>query len=70
MRVVAKGFTQVPVKDFGETYVPVTCLELIRTVLHIVTSNDWEIDHLDVKTALLHGELDEEIYMEQPDGAK
>ena len=56
--------------DFGETYTLVTRLESICTVLHIGASNDWEIDHLDVKTAFLHGELYEEIYMEQPEGAK
>jgi len=39
-------------------------------VLHIGATNDWDIDHLDIKTAFLHGELDEEIYMEQPEGAK
>ena len=70
VRVVAKGFTQVPGVDFGETYAPVTQLESIRTVLHIGATNDWDIDHLDVKTAFLHGELDEEIYMEQPEGVK
>ena len=68
--MVAKGFTQVPGIDFGETYAPVTHLESVHTVLHLRATNDWDIDHLDVKTAFLHGQLDEEIYMEQPEGAK
>jgi len=68
--MVAKGFTQVPGIDFGETYTLVTWLELIHMILHIGTTKDWDIDHLDIKTAFLHGELDEEIYMEQLEGAK
>ena len=68
--MVAKGFTQVPGIDFGETYALVTFLESVCTILHIGATNDWDINHLDVKTEFLHGELDEEIYMEQPKGAK
>jgi len=68
--VVAKGFTQVPGIDFNETYALVTCLESICAILHIGATKDWDIDHLDVKTTFLHGELDKEIYMEQPEGAK
>jgi len=45
-------------------------LESICTILHIGATNDWDIDHLDVKTTFLHGELDKEIYMEQLEGAK
>ena len=40
----------------------------IRTILSLTTSMNLEIEHLDVKNAFLHGELEEEIYMEQPDG--
>jgi len=40
------------------------------TVLHIGTTNDWDINHLDVKTTFLQGELDEENFMEQPEGVK
>ena len=68
--MVAKGFTQVPGIDFGETYTLVTWLELIHMILHIGTTKDWDIDHLDIKTVFLHGELDEEIYMEQLEGTK
>jgi len=70
VRVVAKGYTQVLGVDFKETFTPVMHLESIWSVLHIGVTNDWEIDHLDVKTAFLHGDLDEEFYMEQPKGAK
>ena len=59
VRVVAKGYTQVPGVNLEETFVPVMCLESIQSVLHIGATNDWEIDH-----------LNEEIYIEQPEGAK
>jgi len=58
VRVIAKGFTQVLGVNFGKTYTPVTRLKSIRTVLHIGATNDWDIDHLYIKTAFLHGELD------------
>ena len=70
VRCVAKGFTQMPGIDYAETFAPVARMEAIRSILHIGAVNDWEIDQLDVKTAFLHGELEEELYMEQPEGAK
>ena len=40
----------------------------IRVVLGLAASLDLEVKQMDVKTAFLHGDLDEEIYMEQPEG--
>ena len=40
----------------------------IQTILSIAASLDLEVEQLDVKTAFLHGDLEEEIYMEQPEG--
>ena len=40
----------------------------IRTVLSLVVTEDFHLEQLDVKIAFLHGELDEEIYMAQPQG--
>ena len=45
-------------------------MESMQTLLHVSASLDWEIHQLDVKTAFLHGNLEEEIYMEQPKGRK
>ena len=40
----------------------------IRAVLSLVATLDLEVEQMDVKTAFLHGDLEEEIYMEQPEG--
>ena len=40
----------------------------IRVVLGLAASLDLDIQQMDVKTAFLHGDLDKEIYMEQPEG--
>ncbi|HEV7736056.1 MAG TPA: reverse transcriptase domain-containing protein, partial [Chlamydiales bacterium] len=70
VRVVAKGFTQVAGVDFNETFASVARMESMRTLLHVGAIQDWEIHQMDVKTAFLHGELEEELFMEQPEGMK
>ena len=67
-RLVARGFSQVHGLDYDETYAPVTRLETIRLLLGIAAAKDWEIRQIDVKSAYLYGDLDEEIYMDAPPG--
>lgn len=67
-RLVAKGFTQVEGVDFNEIYSPVVKHYSIRILLAIVAFHDLELEQLDVKTAFLHGDLEETIYMSQPEG--
>ncbi|KAL0437633.1 UNVERIFIED_CONTAM: Retrovirus-related Pol polyprotein from transposon TNT 1-94 [Sesamum radiatum] len=67
-RLVAKGFKQKEGFDFFDTYSPVTRITSIRVLIAIAALYDLEIHQMNVKTAFLNGELDEEIYMEQPEG--
>ena len=69
-RLVVKGFGQKKGIDFNEIFSPVVKMNSIRVVLSLAASMDLEIEQLDVKTAFLHGDLEEEIYMEQPEGSK
>ena len=67
-RLVAKGFTQVEGIDYNEIFSPVVKYTTIRTVLALVAQFNWELEQMDVKTAFLHGKLEETIYMMQPEG--
>ncbi|KAJ4705025.1 Retrovirus-related Pol polyprotein from transposon TNT 1-94 [Melia azedarach] len=67
-RVVARGFTQKEGVHYNEIFSPVVKHTSIRVLLAIVAHQNLELEQLDVKTAFLHGELEEEIYMTQPDG--
>ena len=66
--LVAKWFSQVQGVDYHETFVPVAKMDSIRLVLAIAASKHWEVHHMDVKSAFLHGYLHEEIYMKQLKG--
>lgn len=65
-RLVARGFSQVEGLDYNETFSPVLRMASFRILLALATYLNFEIHHLDVQTAFLHGDLPEEIYMEQP----
>ena len=66
--IVVKGFQQKQGVDFNEIFAPVVKMTSIRMVLSIATSMDLEVEQLDVKMAFLHGDLEEDIYMQQPKG--
>jgi hypothetical protein len=67
-RLVANGYTQKEGEDFFATYSPVARLTTIRVLLSLAASHGLLVHQMDVKMAFLNGELDEEIYMDQPDG--
>jgi Reverse transcriptase (RNA-dependent DNA polymerase) len=68
--LVAKGFSQVEGVNFNEIFSPVVRFETVWLILALAALEHWHITSVDVKTAFLYGELDEELYMEQPKGFK
>ena len=66
--IVAKGYLQQPSIDFEEVFAPVACIKIVRILIALAASKGWELDHLDVKSTFLHGELQEEVFVNQPEG--
>jgi len=67
-RFVAKGFTQVPGRDFGRTFAPVAHQSSICVIAAHCAKEDWELHSLDIKHAFLHGKIEEDVYIKQPRG--
>jgi Reverse transcriptase (RNA-dependent DNA polymerase) len=68
VRLVVKGFTQKEGVDFNEIFLSVSKKDSLRIVLALVAHYDLELHQMDVKTAFLNGELEEEVYMDQSKG--
>ena len=67
-RLVAKGYTQKHGIDYFATYSLIARITTIRVLIALASIHKLVIHQMDVKTAFLNGELDEEVYMEQPEG--
>nr|GEW06645.1 retrotransposon protein, putative, Ty1-copia subclass [Tanacetum cinerariifolium] len=67
-RLVARGFTQKVDIYYNEVFSPVIRYASIQVILALTACKDYELEQLDVKTAFLHGNLEEVIYMRQPPG--
>ncbi|KAI5322684.1 hypothetical protein L3X38_031756 [Prunus dulcis] len=67
-RLVAKGYSQKPGVDYNETFAPVARLDTIRTLIALAAEKGWQLYQLDVKSAFLNGILEEEVYVDQPEG--
>ena len=67
-RLVAKGFTQIEGIDYEETFAPTAKFNSIRLLLSLSCSLGWPVEQCDIDTAFLNAELEEDIYMSQPEG--
>lgn len=68
VRLMAQGFTQRPGIDYDEMFAPVARMASVHCLLAIAAAEDMEIRQLDIVTAFLNANLDEEIYLVQPPG--
>ena len=68
--LIAKGFTQTAGLDYKETFTPVARLNSLWLLLVVATIFDWDVHHVNIKSAYLNSHLDEELYMDQPRGFK
>ena len=67
-RFVVKGYSQRKGVDYDDVYAPVVGKTSLRCLMSLAATNNWDIHQMDVKTAFLHGQLDEELYLESPEG--
>jgi hypothetical protein len=67
-RLVANGFTQKEGIDYHESLSPVSKNDSFRIIMALVAHFDLELHQMDVKTTFLNGDLEEEVYMKQPEG--
>jgi hypothetical protein len=67
-RLGAKSFTQKEGIDYHETFSPVSKNDSFRIIIELIAHFDLELHQMDVKTSFLNGDLEEEVYMKQPEG--
>ena len=68
VRLVALSCRQSYGIDYKETFAPVVTLTTVRTTLAVATHLDWGLEQMDVLTAFLNGDLDEDVFMSFPEG--
>ena len=66
--MIPNSYVQKQGIDFNKVFAPVTRIETLRLLLAFEAKNSWEVDHFDVKSAFLNGDLQEDVYVTQPEG--
>jgi hypothetical protein len=67
-RFVARGFSQKEGIDYDEIFAPIARYSSIRIIISLAAVFGWKLHQMDVKTTFLNGEVEEEVYIEQPEG--
>jgi hypothetical protein len=67
-RFVARGFSQKEGIDYEETFAPVAIYTSIKTIIAFAAKMKWKLQQMEVKTTFLNGVIEEEVYIEQPQG--
>ena len=67
-RSAARGFTQKEGIDYDETFALVARYTTIRTIISLAAVFGWKLHQMDVKTTFFNGKIEEEVYIEQPEG--
>lgn len=67
-RLVVKGYAQEYGVDYTEVFAPVARMDTMKMILALAAQKGWGVFQLDVKSAFLHGELEEDVFVEQPQG--
>jgi len=67
-RLVVKGYAQIHGVDYDEVFAPVARMETVRLLLALAAQGEWQVHHMDVKSAFLNGNLEEEVYVNPPPG--
>jgi hypothetical protein len=67
-RFIVRGFSQKEGQDYDETFAPVARYTSIRAIISLFASMGWNLHQMDVKTSFLNGVIEEEVYIEQPQG--
>lgn len=65
-RLVAKGYLQQQGIDFEEVFAPAAMMETVRLLVALAAQEGWRLHHMDVKSAFLNRDLEEEVYVSQP----
>ena len=67
-RLVAKEYAHTYGMDYSDTFSPVDKMAFVQLFVYLAATYNWDLHQLDIKNVFLHGDLQDEMYMEQPPG--